>query len=822
MANNKEEDVKIENRIEKQSLSDELRDSYLDYAMSVIVSRALPDVRDGLKPVHRRILYAMSEAGFTHSAKFHKSANIVGRVMGLYHPHGDMAIYDSLARMAQDFSLRYPLIEGQGNFGSIDDDPPAAMRYTEARLSLLAEELLKDLDKETVKFIDNYDSTKKEPSVLPAKLPNLLINGASGIAVGMATSIPPHNLSEICEATIHLIENPSATNTDLLNFVKGPDFPTGGIIYDKKAIADVYSTGRGSITVRAATEISENKKGQFEIIVTEIPYLVSKANLLSKIANLVSEKRVEGIKDIRDESDKDGLRVSILLKNDAQPKKVLNRLYKYTDLQKDFHMNALALSEGIQPQIFSLKLFLEHFISHREIMVRRRTEFLLKKAEDRKHILEGLSKALSKIDAVIKIIKSSKDKDEAKKGLIKSFKLSELQVDAILEMRLQTLVGLERKKIEEELKQKEKEINEYQGILKSKKKILGIVSSETKEIKERFGDERRTKVVNVAVGEFKEEDLVPAEENIFLMSADGYIKRVPVTTVKSQHRGGKGVLGFTTKEDDKITHILNANTHDFLLFFTNKGKVFQSKAYEIPMASRTARGKSIYNFLEMSHDEKINSILVYKKKQADEKGNYLVMLTKKGIIKKTNLSEFSSVRKSGLIALKLKPADELFSAKLVNDKDEVFILTSHGQALRFKESDLRPLSRTAAGVSGITVKKDDEVRGFDIIKSGKQKDELLLVITENGYGKRTSVSEYRLQKRGGMGTKTAKITEKTGLVADAQVVSKDSKEILVISKKGILMKTDISTISKQSRNTQGVRIIKLNGGDSVAGIVAGE
>ncbi|HRY77102.1 MAG TPA: DNA gyrase subunit A [Candidatus Paceibacterota bacterium] len=806
-------------KIQKKEITEELQESYLDYAMSVIISRALPDVRDGLKPVHRRILYSMYESGFTHGTKFHKSANVVGEVLGKYHPHGDAAVYDALARMAQNFSLRYPMIEGQGNWGSIDGDAPAAMRYTEARLSLIAEEMLKDLDKETVDFLENYDATRKEPQVLPAKLPQLLINGTSGIAVGMATNIPPHNLSEVSDAVSHLIEHPQATTNDLLEFVKGPDFPTGGVIYNKKAISEAYSTGRGRITLRAATEIQEKKHGQYEIIVSEIPYQVNKSELLSKIADLIQEKKIEGIKDIRDESDKDGLSVIIQLKNDSHPQKVLNNLFKHTDLQKDFYLNMLSLVDGIQPQTLSLKAVLENFIKHRQVVIRRRCEFDLKKAEARKHILEGLAKALKNIDAVIKAIKSSKDKEEAQQKLIKNFKLSPLQADAILEMRLQTLVGLERQKIEDELKLKEKEIAELKAILKDPKRILKIVKEETEDIKKRFGDERRTKVVASAVGEFKEEDLVPAEENIVMMSQDGFIKRFQPTMVKSQKRGGRGVMSFETKEEDNIQHILQVNTHDNLLFFTTKGRVFQLKAYEIPQAPRTSRGKSIYNFIELPQNEPIAAILSYNSQPKEMKETHLIMLTKNGIIKKVSLEEFGSVRRSGLIAMKLRSGDELCWAKFASAKDEVIILTANGQALRFKESDLRPMGRNASGVTGLRLKKGDEVCGFDVLKSGMEKTATLLVAMSNGFGKQTPVKEYRLQRRAGQGTKTAKVTEKTGKVVAAQIVPPETKEVLVISKKGILIKTNLETISQQSRVTQGVRIIKLEPGDAVAGIV---
>jgi len=806
-------------KIQKKEINEELQESYLDYAMSVIISRALPDVRDGLKPVHRRILYSMHESGFTHSAKFRKSANIVGEVLGKYHPHGDVAVYDSLARMAQVFSLRYPLIEGQGNWGSIDGDSPAAMRYTEARLSLMSEELLKDIDKETVDFQENYDATRKEPKVLPAKIPQLLINGTSGIAVGMATNIPPHNLSEVSDAVNYLIDHPHATTNELLEFIKGPDFPTGGIIYNKKAISEAYSTGRGSITARAKADIQERKHGQFDIVISEIPYLVNKSELLTKIAELVQKKKIEGIKDVRDESDRDGLSIIIQLKNDSHPQKVLNNLYKHTDLQKNFSLNMLALVDGIQPQTLSLKSVLDNFIKHREIVIRRRSEFDLKKAEARRHILEGLDKALKNIDAVIKTIKTSDNREEAHQKLVKNFKLTAIQADAILEMRLQTLVGLERKKIDEELKTREKEIAELKLILKEPKRILKIIKEETEDIKKRFGDERRTKVVASAIGEFKEEDLVPQEEQIIMMSQDGFIKRFEPSIFKTQKRGGRGVMGFETKEEDKIEHILRTNTHDNLLFFTRKGRVFQLKAYEIPQAPRTSRGKSIYNFLELPQNEHLAAILAYNGGKAEQENIYLIMLTKNGIIKKIPLKEFGSVRRSGLIAMKLKKEDELYWAKFAAPKGEIIILTREGQALRFKESDLRPMGRNASGVTAIRLKKGDEVCGFDVLKSGLEKTAMLLVVMKKGFGKQTPVKEYRLQRRAGQGIKTAKVTEKTGKVAAAQIVPAETKEVLVISKKGILIKIDLSNISEQSRVTQGVRIIKLESGDEVAGIV---
>jgi DNA gyrase subunit A len=802
-----------------REITEELKSAYLDYAMSVIISRALPDVRDGLKPVQRRILYAMSEAGFWHSSKFRKSASIVGEVLGKYHPHGDVPVYDALARMAQSFSLRCPLIEGQGNWGSIDGDPPAAMRYTEARLAVLAEEMLKDLDKETVPFQDNYDGTRKEPLVLPARFPNLLINGTSGIAVGMATSIPPHNLGEVCDALIYLVDHPNAEVKDLLQLIQGPDFPTGGVIYNRQSLEEIYASGRGTITVRATVEVQERKAGQADLVVSDIPYQVNKSDLLAKIAELVQDKRIEGIKDIRDESDKEGLQITIQLKNDAHPQKVLNNLYKHTDLQKNFHVNFLALVEGIQPQTLSLKGLLEEFIKHRQTIIYKRSQFDLKKAKERLHILEGLLKALKNIDAVIKTIKTSKNRDEAKEKLIKQFKLTVIQAEAILEMKLQTLVGLERQKIEEEAKLKEKEIKELEEILKNPKKILQIIKDETLEIKKKYSDDRKTRVLNIPIGEFKEEDLIPNQEVVIMMSQDGYIKAFEPEIIKNQKRGGKGMIGFDVKEEDKIQHVLLANTHDNLLFATSSGRVFQLRAFEIPMATRTARGRSIFNFLDLSKEDKIAAIMVYPNQQSKTSG-YLVMVTKNGIMKKMSLTEFANVRRSGLIAMKLKEGDELKDAKIVEPNDEIIVLSAYGQALRFKEKDLRPMGRNAAGVLGIRLKKekDNEVRGFDVIKP-ELKDGMLLVVMEKGFGKRTALKEYRLQHRGGQGIKTARISEKTGKVVAIKVIFKDTKEVLLISKKGILIKTDLGNISQQSRIAQGVRIIRLDPDDAVAGIV---
>ena len=709
-------------KIEKREITDELRESYLDYAMSVIVSRALPDVRDGLKPVQRRILWAMWDDGLTANVKFRKSANVIGQTMARYHPHGDMSIYDALVRMAQDFSLRYPLIDGQGNFGSVDGDAAAAMRYTEARLSKISEELLFDIEKETVDWQPNYDVSRNEPKVLPGRLPNLLLNGVSGIAVGMATNIPPHNLNEIVDAVIHLIENPKAAVEDLLRFVQGPDFPTGGIIYDKKSIGEVYASGRGPVTVRAKAEIVERAKNQLDIVITEIPYQVNKSELIIKIAGLAQEKRIEGIRDIRDESDREGLRIVIELKNDALAQKILNQLYKYTDLQKDFHFNMIALSAGIQPQLFSLKDILLAYVEHRREVVKRRAEFDLKKAKERAHILEGLSKALSVIDKIIETIKKSKDSEEAHQKLVKNFKLTDIQAAAILEMKLRTLAALERQKIEDELKEKRKLIAGLETLLKSPQKILKVIKDELLELKKKYGDERRTKVVVAGLKEFKEEDLIPQEEAVISLSAAGYIKRIPPTTFKAQRRGGKGLIGGEVAEEDLLSHFISADTHDNILFFTDKGKAFQTKVYEIPVGSRTAKGKLIQNFLEIPAGENISAIVSYASIENKQSitDNYLVMTTKNGIIKKTSLEDFSNVRRSGIIAINLSKGDELKWAKLSSGKDEIILTTVFGQAIRFKESQLRPTGRTAAGVKAIRLKGGDFVAGIDIIKKDQQ------------------------------------------------------------------------------------------------------
>jgi DNA gyrase subunit A len=815
----------LSGQIKPREIVQEMQESYLDYAMSVIISRALPDVRDGLKPVHRRILYSMHEMGLRPVAKYQKSAKIVGHTMGNFHPHGDIAIYDSLVRMAQPFSLRYPLVDGQGNFGSIDGDPPSAMRYSEARLAKISEELLADIEKETVDFRDNYDATHKEPTVLPSRIPNLLINGSMGIAVGMATSIPPHNLGEVLDGLIYLIDNPEADINDLMQFIKGPDFPTGGIIYNEKDILNAYATGKGPIIMRAKADIIEMEKGGssggrqgFQIIVSEIPYQVNKAELIAKIAELVRDKKIDGIKDIRDESDKEGLRIAIDLKQDAFPRKVLNQLFKYTELQKAFYVNSLALVDGIQPQILDLKTLLEKFIEHRQIVVRRRSQFDLRKAKERAHILEGLKKALDHIDEIIKLIKKSESKEDAFNNLIKRYKFTDKQATAILEMRLQTLAGLERKKIEDELKEKRDLIAYLEDLLAHPKKILGVIKDEFREIKEKYADERRTKIVKSAVQEIGEEELIPEQDALFVMTHGGYIKRMPPNSLRAQKRGGKGLIGIATKEEDAVSHSFVANTHDQLMFFTNSGKVFQTRGYEVPESTRQAKGKAIVNFLQISPQDKITAIVPISKKI--EKTGYLVMVTARGIVKKVSISEFSQVRRSGMIAIKLDNGDELKWVNISSGSDEIMIITSDGSAIRFKEKDVRPMGRTAAGVIGIRLEKNARVVGAEVIPAKvANEDSKLLVVMANGYGKRTNLGFYKVQKRGGKGITTAKITPKTGEIVSAHITTPANKEVIAISRKGQVIRTELESISVLGRATQGVRIMKMEPGDTVASVV---
>jgi DNA gyrase subunit A len=771
--------------IEQHDIVQEMRKSFLDYAMSVIVDRALPDVRDGMKPVHRRIMYSMWQTGLRSTAKFKKCATVVGDVLGKYHPHGDSAVYDSLARMAQDFSLRYPLIRGQGNFGSIDGDRPAAYRYTESKLETLADELLLDIDKDTVDFRPNFDGSVKEPSVLPAKLPNLLLNGTLGIAVGMATNIPPHNWREICDAACALMDDPDITVEGLMEFVKGPDFPTGGIVYDINEIKQAYATGKGGIVMRAKAEILEDKAGQFKIVVNEIPYQVNKATLIEHIAELVTDKRIEGIRDLRDESNKDGLRIVIDLKKDAYPRKVLNQLFKMSQLQETFHVNMLALVDGIQPRVLTLKNILEEYIKHRQNVVRRRTEYDLARAKERAHILEGLRIALLKIDEIIATIKKSKDKEEAK-------------------------VNLERLKVEQEYKEKMDLIEELESILKSAKKMLAIIKKEVQEMTEKFGDDRRTQVIKSPVGEFSNEDLIPDEPTLVMLTADGYVKRVPPDMFRTQGRGGKGVSGLTTKEEDQVEHVFSTNTHADIMFFTTRGRVFRLKAYDVPQGSRTSKGQAIVNFLQLAPGEKVATVLPI----GDMEGaKNLVMVTTQGTIKKTGLEEFENVRRSGLIAINLHGGDDLKWVKPSSGADEIMLVTSQGQSIRFKESDVRSMGRNAAGVRGINLKKKgDSVVGMDIVlPSLVKKGHLeLFTIAQNGLGKRTNLTEYKVQNRGGSGIRTMKVTPKTGGVVAAYVTSKDEeRDLLCMSKKGVVIRLPFRSVPSLGRDTQGVRVMRF-------------
>ncbi len=800
--------------VKPRKIEDEMHESYLDYAMSVIVSRALPDVRDGLKPVHRRILYAMHNMGLRPNGKPTKSAKVVGEVLGKYHPHGDSAVYDSMVHMAQTFSLRYPLVLGQGNFGSLDGDRAAAMRYTEAKLSQPAVEMLADLEKETVDFRDNYDATEQEPAVLPARLPNLLLNGTLGIAVGMATDIPPHNLREVMDAVIQLIDDPESTTEDLLEHIKGPDFPTGGIVYDQQAIKNAYATGKGGMVMRAKAEIVEAKNGSFQIIVTEIPYRVNKATLLERIADLVRDKKIEGIRDVRDESD-ENVRVVVDLKREALPNKVLNQLYSYTQLQETFHLNMLALVGGLEPHVLNLKTVLEQFIAHRQTVVRRRTEYELKKAKERAHILEGLSKALDNIDAVIETIKKSATKEDAHANLVKKFKLSDIQADAILEMRLQTLAGLERKKIDDELKEKKALIAELESILGSPKKMLAIIRTDVLELKDKYGDDRRTQVVKGAVGTFTAEDLIPEQASIVTITKSGYVKRLAPDTYRTQSRGGKGVIGQTLKEEDVVDKLISANTHDDVLFFTNRGRVFLTKVYELPEASRTSKGQALVNFLQLQSGETTQAVLTLPKKA---EAKFLVMATKRGLVKRVDREEFTKVRRSGLIAITLRDGDELNWVEPSGGDDQVMMSTENGQAIRFSEKDARPMGRPAAGVTGMRLRKGDMVISMDVIpKAVSPKDLEVLIVTENGLGKKTPLADYKVQRRSGSGIKTLKVTPKTGKIVSMIILnSHEERDLVVISRAGQAIRTPLGKISTLGRATQGVRVMRLDEGDKVA------
>ena len=800
--------------IEKRTVENVMEDNFLRYSMSVIIERALPDVRDGLKPVHRRILYVMDKTGIRPTSKTVKSAQIVGEVMGKYHPHGDSAIYDSMVRMAQEWSMRYMLVDGQGNFGSMDGDPAAAMRYTEARMAKPAEDLLADIDKDTVDFRDTYDGSHTEPVVLPARLPNLLLNGQIGIAVGMATNIPPHNLSELVDATVHMIDHPDDTTLDdLLKYVKGPDFPTGGIVYGGEGLRHAYATGRGGVTIRAVAEIEETKKGRHQIVVSEMPYAVNKATLIERIADLVKEKKLTSISDLRDESARGAVRVVIELKKDAYPKKVLNQLYKMTSLQTSFHYNMLALVDGIQPRILGLQDILGEFIKHRQVVVRRRTEFELKKAKDRAHILEGWKIALDNIDEVIRIIRASKNVDEAAANLIKTFKLSDIQARSILALPLRTLTGLERQKIEDELAELMKLITRLEEILGDEKEILKIIKAELLEMKEKHGDERRSQIIDHELGKFKEEELIPDENVVVLLTTENYVKRTLVSEYRRQHRGGKGKRGMTTKEMDVIDQLVTASTHDWLLFFTNKGRVFRLKAYEVPAASLAAKGVAVVNLLQLQPEERITSMIRVAKDQDVEK-SFLFMSTTHGTVKKTPLKDYANIRQSGLIAIRLDDGDELRWIRMSSGDDEIVISTSFGQAIRFKESDARPMGRAARGVRGIRLRPGDRVVGMDLA----QEDRNLMVISENGYGKLTKVSNFATHKRGGVGIKAGVVNSKTGNIVTVTALDPTASEVLMISSKGQTIRISLADIPTLGRTTQGVRVMRLGDSDTVVSI----
>ncbi|MDD3818930.1 MAG: DNA gyrase subunit A [Actinomycetota bacterium] len=805
----------LRGKVKNIEIESEMQDSYLSYAMSVIIGRALPDVRDGLKPVHRRILYAMNDMGMRSSLPYKKCARIVGEVLGKYHPHGDTAVYDAMVRMAQDFSQRYVLIDGHGNFGSVDGDRAAAMRYTEARLSPIAEELLADIDKDTVDFIDNFDSSLKEPVVLPAKFPNLLVNGSSGIAVGMATNIPPHNLTEVIDGVIYCIDNPECSVKDLMKRIKGPDFPTGGIIMGIGGIKEAYETGRGRVVVRGRVHQEQPKKGRTQIIITEIPYQVNKSNLIEKIAELVRIKKIEGINDLRDESDKSGMRVVIELKKDAIPSVVINSLYKNTQLEDTFGIIMLALVDGI-PKTLNLRSLIDEYIKHRYNVVVRRTKYELKKAEEREHILQGLLIALDNLDEVIKTIRSSKDVPTARERLVKKFKLTVIQAQAILDLRLHRLTGLERDKIKEEHKQLIELIDRLKKILGDDKLIYGVIKEELKEIKKKYGDERRTDITT-DISDIEIEDLIPEEENVISISHSGYIKRVPVTTYRKQGRGGKGVTGTNLKEDDFVEHLFIASTHHYIMFFSNMGKVYRIKVHQIPTGSRMSKGKAIVNLLPFAPGERVAAIIAVKDYGEDQ---YLIMATKKGMIKKTSIEAYNTSRKDGIIAINIKEGDELIGVEKSSGTDDIIMVSRNGQAIRFSEKDCRPMGRASQGVIGMRLSKNDEVLSMMVVK---ETDADLFVLTENGYGKRTKLSEYKKQKRGGLGVRTLKITRKKGKVSGAGIL-KDEYDVMVISDTGVLIRIPAKSISRMGRSTEGVKIINLGDKAKVASysIVASE
>lgn len=821
-----EEEIQTEfGLLKPRSLIEEMQVSYLDYAMSVIVSRALPDVRDGLKPVHRRVLYAMYSTGLRHNVKYRKSAKVVGEVIGNFHPHGDLAVYETLVRMAQNFSMRYPMVDGQGNFGSMDGDSAAAMRYTECRMSPIAEEMLLDIDKDTVNWQDNYDGSTQEPIVMPARIPQLLLNGSMGIAVGMATNIPPHNLGELCDGVIHLIDNPDASVDDLMKHIKGPDFPTGGNIYNLEDIKTAYATGKGRIMMRAKAEIEEAKRG-FRIIITEIPYQVNKSTLIEKIAELVKTKRIDGISDLRDESDRRGMRIVVELKSSAYPNKVLNSLYELTSMQTAFHVNMLALTPDLEPRVMALTDVLIYYVAHRKEVITRRTKFELKKAQDRAHILEGLKIALDNIDEVIKTIKESETRDTAKTNLMKKFELSEKQSDAILEMRLSALAALERKRIEDELLEITKRIANLEDLLAHPEKILGLIKDDLSEVKEKYGDPRRTVVIPHALGSFSAEDLIPNEQVIVSLSRGDYIKRQEVATYRKQVRGGVGVVGMTTKEEDIVDYLVCSYTHDDIYFFSNQGRVFKSKVYELPATSRQSKGTPVVNLIQMGPNEKVTSILTVP--QSEDNVKFFVMGTKKGQIKRTEIKKYDNIRKTGIIAVGLKGDDELKWVKTTSGEDIIVEVSEKGLAICYKETDARPMGRSASGVTGMRLKNNDNVMSMDVIHSKyagifdetniKYAGPDMLIVLENGFGKRTMLKHFHMQKRGGMGIKAANCTPKTGNVIGMHITYSDAGDVVLASNKGQFIRMTLKDIKRLGRDTQGVTLMRLKGGDKVASV----
>ncbi len=792
------------------SIVDEMTGAYLDYSMSVIVSRALPDVRDGLKPVHRRVLYAMEDMGLQSTKQFRKCAGTVGEVLKSYHPHGDVAVYDALVRMAQPWSMRYPLVLGQGNFGSQDDDPPAAMRYTEAKMAAIADELLRDIDKDTVDFAPNYDNQTEEPTVLPARLPNLLLNGSTGIAVGMATNIPPHNLNEVCSGVVHLIDNPDATTEELSYIVRGPDFPTGGIIHGREGIRNTYLNGRGRIVVRARTNFEQTERGRTSIIVTELPYQVNKAELVKKIAELARDKKIDGIAEVRDESDRNGMRMYIELKRDANPDSVLNTLYKYTALQSAFNANMLALVDK-QPRTLRLKDFLQYHINHREEVITRRTKYELAKAEARRHILEGLKIALDHLDQVIALIRGSQTTDEALTNLRQQFSFSEEQGRAILDMRLARLAALERQKIEDELRDVLEHINYYNMLLSDINEIRKLIKADLKELMEKYGDPRRSEIIESETGDFRHEDLIPNEEVVVTLTEKGYIKRLPSNTYRAQRRGGRGITGMVTREDDAVQHLLVAHSHDSLLFFTDRGRVFQLRVYELPDTGRTAKGEHLINLISIEQRERITAIVCVPKGASRD---FMIIATHKGEVKKTAMEEFEVVRRNGLIAMDLEEDDDLIGAKLAGADDDVLLITAQGHAIRFTVAELRSASRTSGGVRGIRLGKDDKVVSLNLTP----KDSELLVVTELGYGKCTPIDDYPTQTRGGGGVITSKVNDKTGRVASARIITEKDNDLVIISADGVVIRMDVAKIIRGGRATQGRIMMNLGKGDTVVAV----